>query len=65
MNACLHSNHISDFADLHFGARVSNRRNIFKAYRPEGIKTLTEGFEQSYSIDSTFSKIISNIFCWF
>ncbi len=40
----------------------SNRPSKLKVYGPEGIKTVTEVFEQSCSIDSTFSKIISNVF---
>jgi len=40
--------------DLHLGAWVSNRPSKLKVYGTEGVKTVTEGFEQADSKDSTF-----------
>ena len=51
------------FQNLRLGTWASNRPSKLKAYGLEGIKTLTKEVAQAYSMDSTFSKIISNIFC--
>ena len=50
----LHSDHISDLQDFHLGSWVTGRKSKLKVYGPEGIKTVTNGFEQAYSLDAKY-----------
>ena len=48
----LHSDHISDLADFHLNTWVTqNRPSKLNVYGPEGVKKITEGFEQAYMLD--------------
>ena len=43
----LHSDHFSDLQDFHLGSWVSGRNEKLKVFGPEGIKKITDGFEQA------------------
>ncbi len=48
----LHSDHISDLADLHLATWVlQNRPGKLPVYGPRGIQQITDGFELAYGID--------------
>ena len=48
----LHSDHISDLADLHLMTWVnSNNTKPMDVYGPEGVELVTGGFEAAYQLD--------------
>ena len=50
----LHSDHISDLADLHLATWIPNRKNQLKVYGPQGVEFVTRGFEEAYQSDYFF-----------
>jgi ribonuclease Z len=51
----LHSDHISDLADLHLQTWInSNRSAPMDVYGPEGVELVTQGFEDAYQLDYQF-----------
>ena len=51
----LHSDHISDLADLHLASWImENREAKLDIYGPEGVDLVTEGFETAYELDYFF-----------
>ena len=51
----LHSDHISDLADLHLASWINeNRQEKLDVYGPDGINLVTEGFETAYELDYFF-----------
>ena len=50
----LHSDHFSDLQDFHLGSWVSGRNEKLKVFGPEGIKKITDGFEQAYALDAQY-----------
>lgn len=50
----LHSDHISDLADLHLLSWVQGRNSKLKVFGPEGIDLVTSGFELAYEKDYQF-----------
>ena len=51
----LHSDHISDLADLHLASWINeNRQAKLDVYGPDGINLVTEGFETAYELDYFF-----------
>ena len=51
----LHSDHISDLADLHLASWImENREAKLDIYGPEGVDLVTEGFETAYESDYFF-----------
>ena len=51
----LHSDHISDLADLHLASWINeNRQTKLDVYGPDGINLVTEGFETAYELDYFF-----------
>ena len=51
----LHSDHISDLADLHLASWINeNREKKLDVYGPDGINLVTEGFETAYELDYFF-----------
>ena len=48
----LHSDHIGDLAELHLMNWVTaSRQSKLKVYGPEGVSSVTEGFEAAYALD--------------
>ena len=48
----LHSDHISDLADLHLMTWVnSSHTKSLDVYGPEGVELVTQGFEAAYQLD--------------
>ena len=52
----LHSDHISDLADLHLNTWVNNptKTEKLKVYGPEGVEDVVNGFEDAYKLDYQF-----------
>ena len=52
----LHSDHISDLADLHLNTWVNNpsKTEKLKVYGPEGVEDVVNGFEDAYTLDYQF-----------
>ena len=50
----LHSDHISDLADLHLATWIPNRKRQLKVYGPQGVEFVTRGFEEAYQSDYFF-----------
>ena len=50
----LHSDHISDLADFHLQGWVNGRDGKLLVHGPEGVKSVTDGFELTYSQDYIF-----------
>ena len=51
----LHSDHISDFADLHLMTWInSSHTKPLDVYGPEGVELVTQGFEDAYQLDYQF-----------
>ena len=51
----LHSDHISDLADIHLASWIVQKRtNKLKVYGPEGVELVTQGFESAYGPDYFF-----------
>ena len=51
----LHSDHISDLADLHLMTWVNSARTKpLDVYGPEGVELVTQGFEDAYQLDYQF-----------
>ena len=51
----LHSDHISDLADLHLNAWITQSRSKkLIVYGPEGVDQVIKGFEEAYSLDYRF-----------
>ena len=51
----LHSDHISDLADLHLNAWITQSRSKkLIVYGPEGVDQVIKGFEGAYSLDYRF-----------
>ena len=51
----LHSDHISDLADLHLGSWVQGGRpELLPVYGPKGTELVTKGFEMAYKMDFKF-----------
>ena len=52
----LHSDHISDLADLHLNTWVNNptKTEKLKVYGPEGVEDVVNGFEDAYRLDYQF-----------
>jgi len=50
----LHSDHISDLADLHLATWIPNRKSQLKVYGPQGVEFVTRGFEEAYQSDYFF-----------
>jgi ribonuclease Z len=50
----LHSDHISDLADLHLATWLPGRPKALPVYGPEGTDIVTEGFEMAYKLDYGF-----------
>ena len=50
----LHSDHISDLADLHLATWIPNRKSQLKVYGPQGVEFVTRGFEEVYQSDYFF-----------
>ena len=50
----LHSDHISDLADVHLLSWVNGREGKLKVYGPEGVNSVTDGFDLTYSNDYIF-----------
>ena len=51
----LHSDHISDLADLHLASWINeNRQAKLDVYGPDGISLVTGGFETAYELDYFF-----------
>lgn len=51
----LHSDHISDLADLHLATWINENRNEkLHVYGPEGVSLVTKGFEKAYEPDYFF-----------
>ena len=51
----LHSDHISDLADLHLASWINeNRETKLDVYGPAGVNLVTEGFETAYEPDYFF-----------
>ena len=51
----LHSDHISDLADLHLMTWVnSSHTKPMDVYGPEGVELVTQGFEDAYQLDYQF-----------
>ena len=51
----LHSDHIADLADLHLMNWVTaSRQSKLKVFGPEGVSSVTEGFEAAYALDYKF-----------
>ena len=52
----LHSDHISDLADLHLNTWVNNptKSEKLKVYGPEGVEDVVNGFEDAYKLDYQF-----------
>ena len=51
----LHSDHISDLADLHLASWINeNREAKLDIYGPDGVNLVTEGFETAYEPDYFF-----------
>ncbi len=48
----LHSDHISDLADIHMGTWVAqSRTKRLDVYGPSGVELVTKGFEDAYKLD--------------
>ena len=50
----LHSDHISDLADLHLATWLPGRPKALPVYGPEGTDLVTSGFEMAYKLDYGF-----------
>ena len=51
----LHSDHIADLADLHLMNWVTaSRQSKLKVFGPEGVSSVTKGFEATYALDYKF-----------
>jgi ribonuclease Z len=50
----LHSDHISDLADVHLLSWVNGRKGKLPVYGPKGVNSVTNGFDLSYSNDYVF-----------
>ena len=50
----LHSDHISDLADLHLATSLPGRPKALPGYGPEGTDLVTSGFEMAYKLDYGF-----------
>ena len=50
----LHSDNISDLADLHLATWIPNRKSQLKVYGPQGVEFVTRGFEEAYQSDYFF-----------
>ena len=51
----LHSDHISDLADLQLASWINeNREAKLEVYGPDGVNLVTEGFETAYELDYFF-----------
>ena len=50
----LHSDHISDLADLHLATWIPNSKSQLKVYGPQGVEFVTRGFEEAYQSDYFF-----------
>jgi len=51
----LHSDHISDLADLHLASWINENREVkLDIYGPDGVNLVTEGFETAYELDYFF-----------
>ena len=51
----LHSDHISDLADLHLATWVNSAHTkTLDVYGPEGVELVTQGFEDAYQLDYQF-----------
>jgi len=51
----LHSDHISDLADLQLNAWIAQSRlQKLKVYGPQGVEQVVKGFEEAYSLDYQF-----------
>ena len=51
----LHSDHISDLADLQLASWINeNRETKLDVYGPDGVNLITEGFETAYELDYFF-----------
>ena len=50
----LHSDHISDLADLHLATWLPGRPKALPVYGPEGTDIVTAGFEMAYKLDYGF-----------
>ena len=51
----LHSDHIGDLAELHLMNWVTaSRQSKLKVYGPDGVSSVTEGFEAAYALDYKF-----------
>ncbi|MDA8781464.1 MBL fold metallo-hydrolase [Gammaproteobacteria bacterium] len=51
----LHSDHISDLADLHLATWVNSAHTkTLDVYGPEGVELVTQGFENAYQLDYQF-----------
>ena len=50
----LHSDHISDLADLHLATWLPGRPKALPVYGPEGTEIVTAGFEMAYKLDYGF-----------
>ena len=51
----LHSDHISDLADLQLATWINeNRETKLDVYGPDGVNLITEGFETAYELDYFF-----------
>ena len=51
----LHSDHIADLADLHLMNWVTaSRQSKLKVFGPEGVSSVTKGFEAAYALDYKF-----------
>ena len=50
----LHSDHISDLADLHLATWLPGRPKALPGYGPEGTEIVTAGFEMAYKLDYGF-----------
>ena len=50
----LHSDHISDLADLHLATWLPGRPKALSVYGPEGTDIVTAGFEMAYKLDYGF-----------
>ena len=47
----MHSDHIADLPDAHLQSWIQGRNSPLMVYGPEGINTVTKGFELAYSAD--------------
>ena len=47
----MHSDHIADLPDAHLQSWIQGRNSPLMVYGPEGISTVTKGFELAYSAD--------------